>query len=228
LRKYTVDLTDLEREKLLGLISTGDLTPRKIQRCKILLLSADGRKIQEIADELGVGVATVQKLRKRYCEDGLELAVDGLPMGNIKKHQVCLTDSDRHWITNMIKKKELSNKERRRCDILILSDRGKLDQEIAMDLGVSVSVVSKTRIRYVKKGIEGSVKGKPIPGPRHILTRSQCQYIKDIALSSPPPGNERWTLKLLAEKLVSERIVPQVSLDTIRRALVRAGLEKLS
>jgi transposase len=228
LKIYKVDLTDLEREKLSGLISSGELTPRKIQRCKILLLFDGGKKIQDIVDELGVGYSTVQKVRKRYCEEGFELAVDGLPMGNIKKHQVFLTDSDRHWIKNMITKKELSDKEQRRCDILVLSDRGKLDEEIAMDLGVSVSAVSKTRIRYVKKGIEESVKGKPIPGPKHMLTKSQCQYIKDVALSVPPLGNDRWTLKLLAEKLVSERIVDQVSLDTIRRALIRAGLEKLS
>ena len=226
-RKYEVDLTDSERKTLSLLLDTGNLSQRKRQRCKVLLLAAEGKLVQDIIDELGVGAALVHRVRKRYVLDGLEKAVHGLPIGNPKKHQVDLTGDERNILNEMIEEGELSERELRRCKILILSDDGRLDVEICEQLNIHLSSVTNTRKRYIAKGLDIAIKGLPILGSKHMFTEEQCLEVKDLAMSPPPQGEGRWTLKLLAEKLVSGGMVERVSLDTIRRSLMRVGLEKL-
>ncbi len=83
-KKYRVKLTDQEREDLEGLISSGRVAARKISHARILLHADEGCeagyfKDEDIADVLQVGRVTVERVRKRFVEEGLELALNPRP-----------------------------------------------------------------------------------------------------------------------------------------------------
>lgn len=67
-KKYIVDLSADEREQLQSLIRRGKTSARKLTRARILLKAADGCTDEEIVAALNVGVATVERLRKRFVE----------------------------------------------------------------------------------------------------------------------------------------------------------------
>jgi putative transposase len=70
-KKYIVDLTAEERAQLLHLTRHGKPAARKVTRARILLTAADGLTDDQIATTLDVGVATVERTRKRFVEQGI-------------------------------------------------------------------------------------------------------------------------------------------------------------
>ena len=71
MKKYLVDLTDEERTALQTLVRRGKTSARKVTRARILLHATRGATDSEIASALGVGVATVERIRRRFVEAGL-------------------------------------------------------------------------------------------------------------------------------------------------------------
>lgn len=79
-RRYKVTLTDEERDLLHAMLSSGKAAARKLNHARLLLLAdetSDGlrRTDQEIAATLGLGVRTVERVRQRFVEEGLDLAL---------------------------------------------------------------------------------------------------------------------------------------------------------
>jgi transposase len=72
MKKYLVDLTEDERAMLQALVRRGRTQSRKVTRARILLHAARGAADSEIVTALGVGVATVERTRRRFVEEGLE------------------------------------------------------------------------------------------------------------------------------------------------------------
>ena len=78
-KKYIVELTDEERQDLRDLISKGKLSVRKVTRARILLKADEGWKDKAIVTALDTSVATVERIRKRFVEGGLEKALNDDP-----------------------------------------------------------------------------------------------------------------------------------------------------
>jgi transposase len=76
---HKVNLTDEDRTKLHDLLKVGEHPARTIARGYILLLASQGKNDEEIAQTLEIGRATVQRIRKRYCQKGLDHALTELP-----------------------------------------------------------------------------------------------------------------------------------------------------
>ena len=72
MQKYLVDLTEDERATLQALVRRGKTQARKVTRARILLPAAGGATDAEIVTALGVGIATVERTRRRFVEEGLE------------------------------------------------------------------------------------------------------------------------------------------------------------
>lgn len=81
---HQVNLTDEDQSKLHDLLKVGEHSARSIARGYILLLASQGKSDDEIAQTLEVGRATVQRVRKRYCQKGLEHALTELPRPGAK------------------------------------------------------------------------------------------------------------------------------------------------
>ena len=77
-KRHVVDLTDDQRADLEGRYC-GRLTLRERNRVQVLLRSAAGDTDDEIADALGIGVATVAAVRRRFAAGGLEAALTERP-----------------------------------------------------------------------------------------------------------------------------------------------------
>ena len=78
-KKYVVSLTEQEREPLLALTKKGSLAARKLTRAHILLQADTGATDDTIAQALHVGTATVERIRKRFVEGGVEAALTERP-----------------------------------------------------------------------------------------------------------------------------------------------------
>lgn len=79
MKKYIVDLDERQRSELERLTTKGKSGARKIRRARILLLADEGRIDEEIASFLGSAVTTVERVRKRFVEEGLEGALSERP-----------------------------------------------------------------------------------------------------------------------------------------------------
>jgi transposase len=80
MKKYRVTLTAEERESLAGLIATGKAAAKKLTHARILLKAdqaegGPGWIDEQIAEALDVSVATIERVRQRFVEDGLEPAL---------------------------------------------------------------------------------------------------------------------------------------------------------
>jgi transposase len=79
MKLYRVDLSEQERTTLLALIQKGKSAARKVRRAHLLLLAAEGQTDRQIAVALHTGTATVERLRKRFVEEGLDAALSEKP-----------------------------------------------------------------------------------------------------------------------------------------------------
>ncbi len=146
-KRYRVTLTEQERQDLQKLVSTGKAAAKKLVRARILLLTdqADGgpaKPDSEVSDALGCGRATVERVRKQFVEDGIEVALQPPPARHLYE---------------------------RRLD-------GKAEA--------------------------------------HLVA---------LACGAPPAGRARWTLRLLADRMVALEYVDEVSHETVRRTLKKTN-----
>lgn len=84
-KKYIIDLSADEREQLHQLIRRGKTSSRKLTRARILLKASDGFTDLEIVSALNVGIATVERIRKRFVESGLDAINERPRPGNKPK-----------------------------------------------------------------------------------------------------------------------------------------------
>jgi transposase len=78
-KRYRVTLTDTERERLESLTRKGTASVRMVRRAQTLLLASEERTDEEIVKALRIGVATVERIRRRFVEEGLEASLRERP-----------------------------------------------------------------------------------------------------------------------------------------------------
>jgi transposase len=108
--------------------------------------------------------------------------------------------------------------------ILLESDSGHSAAQIAEWVGVGHSTVERVRQRYVEGGLEAALNDKPRPGAIPKLDGKQQAFVIALACSDTPAGQERWSMQLLADKMVELGVVETpVSHDTVRRVLKKTN-----
>jgi transposase len=104
----------------------------------------------------------------------------------------------------------------------MLASAGRNDEEIRAVLATSVSTVCRIRRRFVEEGLDAALSERERSGAPRKLEGKQEAYLLALASSSPPAGRDRWTLRLLADRLVELRVVPAISDETVRLRLKKA------
>jgi transposase len=143
----------------------------------------------------------------------------------MKRYVVNLTEDERAGLTELARRSRVSGLKRQRAQILLKADEGLTDVEIADEVGVGVVTVERVRKRCVERGIEATLDRKPQENPsrpRKFDGVSEARLVQ-IACTEPPAGHARWTLGLLADKLVELKVFESVSKSSVRR-----GLKKMS
>ena len=145
-----------------------------------------------------------------------------------KKYIVELTDDERCLLQELVKKLKGTSQKVKRANILLKADAGGpgwTDARIADALDCRTKTVENVRQRFVLEGFETALNGKKREKPptEKLLDGEQEAKIIALRLGTPPAGYGKWTLRLLARKVVELEIVESVSYQTVRRTLKKTG-----
>jgi len=139
-----------------------------------------------------------------------------------KKYIVKLTAEEKEQLRHLLSSGKERARKLTRARILLKADEGWTDSTICVALDVSRPTVERTRRRFVEEGYLASLSHR---SPRRVYERrldgaAEARLIA-LACGAPPEGRERWTLRLLAERLVTlEQVdVESVSYETVRQVL---------
>ena len=148
----------------------------------------------------------------------------------MKKYRVTLTVDEREQLSGLIAAGKVAAQKVTHARILLKADQaeggpGWIDEQIAEALEVSVATVERVRQRFVEDSLEAALARKKAARPPvapKLDGRAEARLIA-LACSDPPDGRARWTMQLLADKLVELAVVPAVSDETVRRALKKTS-----
>ncbi len=143
----------------------------------------------------------------------------------MKKYIVTLRAKERERLTELTKKGRVLARRRRTAQMLLKADRrcGWKDQRIAEAFGVSVRTVERIRERFVEEGLEATLNPPRKPrAPQKIDGDVEARLVT-LACSAPPEGRQRWTLRLLADKLVELDVVDSISHEAVRLTLKKTN-----
>ena len=141
----------------------------------------------------------------------------------VKRYRVTLTDDERERLRELTRQGKAGARTIRRAQILLLADEGRGDGAIAGALHCGLSTVARTRQRLVEEGFEAALVDHARPGAAPKLSPKQQALTVALACTSPPEGRLRWTLQLLADRLVELEVVPDISDESIRRLLKKGA-----
>jgi len=117
-----------------------------------------------------------------------------------------------------------------RARVLLQADQsergpGWTDALIAEGLGVTTRTLEHLRRRFVEEGLEAALSRKPPcrPSKERRLDGAKEAKLVAICCSRPPEGRRRWTLSLLADRLVELNIVESIGRETVRRTLKKTS-----
>ena len=141
-----------------------------------------------------------------------------------KIYIVDLTEEERAYLLDFIKSGEKSARKLNRARILLLADEDRSDREIAEVLHTGASTVQRTRQRFVEGNLEGALNERPRQGRSKRLDEKGEAILETLAHSKPPEGRKRWTLQLLADRLVQLKVVDSISYETVRQEVKKSEL----
>lgn len=136
-----------------------------------------------------------------------------------KKYVVTLSDAERAELRTLIRKGIASARTLSRARVLLLVDDGHTDDYIAANVRVGTTTVERIRRRYVEEGLAATLHDRPRPGGTPKLDGKQEALLVALTCSEPPEDRPRWTMQLLAERLVAIGVVDTISDETVRRVL---------
>ena len=143
------------------------------------------------------------------------------------RYIVELTDEERNTLKEIVSKNKASRATIVNAYILLRSDVacGWLYDEIAQAYDVSTKKVEFVRKRFVEEGLEAALSRKPVTNMhRRKMTGEEEAHLIALCCSQAPEGYERWTLRMLADKMVELDIVDSLSHETIRQTLKKMNL----
>ena len=150
-----------------------------------------------------------------------------------KKYIVTLTTEEREHLEGLLSSGKRSALTITRARILLKADQADGgpawdDARIAEALDCGQRTIERVRQRFVEHGLGRALGRKPQDRPSRLRKFDGAAEARLIALacSQPPVGHARWTMKLLADKLVELEVFAAVSDETVRRVLKKTRLSR--
>ena len=142
-----------------------------------------------------------------------------------KKYLVTLEDDERQQLEALLHSGTHATRKVPRARILLKAAAGVEDSAIAAALAVGRATVERTRWRFVEEGL-GALEERPRPGTLPKLdAKAQARLIAE-ACSAAPEGRQRWTLQLLADRVVALGLAAAYSYESVRRVLKKQSLSR--
>jgi len=149
----------------------------------------------------------------------------------MKKYKVTLTKEERQELTSIIQNGKHRSQKVLNALILVNCDEGKHQQnrsknkEVSSILQISMRKIDRVKKCFVEQGLEISLNGTK--GQRLYEKKADGDFeahLIALSCSTPPEGFARWSLRLLADKVVELHYVDSISYETIRRVLKKTKL----
>jgi transposase len=142
------------------------------------------------------------------------------------RYKVTLTEEERQHLEKLVSSGKGAARKLTHARILLLADAGergpgRTTVAIVEALGVGERTVERVRKRFVTESLEAALHPRPQPPrPDKVKIKGPVEkQLVQLACSDPPAGRCRWTLQLLADRLVVLNCVESVSHEAVRRAL---------
>ena len=147
------------------------------------------------------------------------------------KYRLSLTPQEREELGIIVRKGKHSSQKVLNALILLNCDeqaptrRSLKEQQIADVLNISAMKLYRVKQSFVEEGLEIALNGRK--GQRVYEKKADGEFeahLVALSCSTPPPGHERWSLRLLADKVVELQYIDSVSYETVRRVLKKTNL----
>ena len=146
------------------------------------------------------------------------------------RYKVTLTANEREQLQAIMGKGKHSSLQFRNACILLNCDEGEQGQkasneQIAQILQITTKTVERLKQRFVEEGFEACMDRKPYPEIKDIKTDGDFEaHLVAISCSKAPAGYARWSLRMLADKMVALNYTDSVSHETVRQVLKKTKL----
>jgi transposase len=146
-----------------------------------------------------------------------------------KKYPIILTQTEREQLKDLIAAGTAPARKLTHARILLKADQSPqgpawVDEEVADAVEVSQLTVSRVRKQYFEEGMEAALNRRPPNREYHRkLDGEQEARLVALACSEPPEGQARWSLRLLADRMVELEVVEEISYQTVRRTLKKTN-----
>jgi len=141
------------------------------------------------------------------------------------RYRVTLSLDDRSKLEELVRAGEASVRMIKRAQVLLSAADGVPDEVIAGTVRVGTSTVYRLKQRFVEEGVERALNEAKRPRPERKLAAHEEALLVAVACSDPPSGRARWTLKLLADEMVTLTSHERLSAETVRRRLAELDLK---
>ena len=140
-----------------------------------------------------------------------------------KKHHVHLNEEERALLERAARSNKRSVRERQRARILLLAGApggAPSDEQIAAQSGACQRSVQRVRARFAQGGLKRALEqGVQKKRKARRLDGSAEAHLVALVCGAPPEGHQRWTLKLLAGRLIETEALDTLSAETVRQTL---------
>ena len=149
--------------------------------------------------------------------------------GMANRYKVTLTQAERAQLSELARSGKSTAAKFIYARALLLCDAGEFGDpwkvaDIASALGVTARTVEHLKQRFVEEGLSAALARKPHRKPRVPNFGGECDTrLTALACSQAPSGCQRWTVRLLADKLVELKIADSVSTMTVQRSLKKTN-----
>ena len=146
------------------------------------------------------------------------------------RYKVTLTANEREQLQAIMGKGKHSSLQFRNACILLNCDEGEqgqkaFNEQIAQILQITTKTVERLKQRFVEEGFEACMDRKPYPEIKDIKTDGDFEaHLVAISCSKAPAGYARWSLRMLADKMVELNYADSVSHETVRQVLKKTKL----
>ena len=145
------------------------------------------------------------------------------------KYKITLAKTEHEQLIDIISKGVHSSQLYRSAYILLNCDEGKygdkiIGQQISKVLKVSMRMIDRIKQRFVEDGFEACLERKPIEQPKERKIDGDLEaHLIALSCSKAPKGFSRWSLRMLAEKVVELKYTESISYETVRQVLKKTN-----
>ena len=140
-----------------------------------------------------------------------------------KSHCVKLKKRAHQYLQKIVESGEEKARKITRCRVLLLADKGKTDQEISDALNVCLATIFNIRRRYSQGGLERAINEEARSGQPPKFKGKSMAKITALACSQPPEGRAKWSLRLLADRVIELDIVESISHVSVHNILKKTN-----